>query len=174
MTTVSTQCFSSCWHFFVTESYSGGMDLYVQEFGVNKTHDEFYIDLNIRAQLNKFVQFIVERYANEPTVMAWELANDPRCNLSVAASASCNTFAPSPSGTQMNPVSSSPSIPITWLLLGSCIFCRSRRPSDFDLQERRLFLSELPQVIPAQESARRESWLGLYDDCLFLVVLSLA
>ena len=91
MTTVSTQCFSSCWHFFVTESYLGGMDLYVQEFGVNNTHDEFYTDLNIRAQFNKFVQFIVARYANEPTVMAWELANDPRCNSSVGASARCNT-----------------------------------------------------------------------------------
>jgi len=67
------------------------MDLYVQEFGVNKMHDEFYTDLNLRAQFNKFVQFIVARYANEPTVMAWELANDPRCNSSVGASPSCNT-----------------------------------------------------------------------------------
>jgi len=75
---------------FLSNDY-GGMDLYVQEFGVNKTHDEFYTDLNIRAQFNKFVQFIVTRYCNEPTVMAWELANDPRCNSSVAASASCNT-----------------------------------------------------------------------------------
>jgi len=66
------------------------MDLYIQEFGVNKTHDEFYIDLNICMQFNKFVQFIIECYANEPTVMAWELANDPHCNSSIAASVSCN------------------------------------------------------------------------------------
>ena len=91
MTTVSTQWFSSCWYFFVTECYLGGMDLYVQEFGQNKTHDEFYTDLNIRAQFNNFVQFIVARYANEPTVMAWELANDPRCNSSTVPSASWNT-----------------------------------------------------------------------------------
>jgi endo-1,4-beta-mannosidase len=67
------------------------MDPYVQEFGVKKTHDEFNTDLNMRAQFNTFVQFIVARYANEPTVMAWELANDPRCNSSVGASLSCNT-----------------------------------------------------------------------------------
>jgi len=91
MTTASTQCFSSCWRFFVTESYLGGMNLYVQEFGVKKTHDEFNADLNMRAQFNMFVQFIIVRYANEPTVMAWELANDFCCNSSVGASPSCNT-----------------------------------------------------------------------------------
>ena len=67
------------------------MNLYVQEFGVKKTHDEFNADLNMRAQFNMFVQFIIVRYANEPTVMAWELANDFCCNSSVGALPSCNT-----------------------------------------------------------------------------------
>ncbi len=33
-------------------------------------HDEFYTDLDMRAQFNKFVQFIIACYANEPTITA--------------------------------------------------------------------------------------------------------
>jgi len=55
MTTAGTQCFLSYWRFFMTKSYLGSMDLYVQEFGVKKTHDEFYTDLDMQAQFNKFV-----------------------------------------------------------------------------------------------------------------------
>lgn len=67
------------------------MDIYVQEFGVSKTHDEFYTDSNIRDKFFNYVQFIVSRYANEPTVIAWELANDARCNSTLSASEFCNT-----------------------------------------------------------------------------------
>ena len=67
------------------------------------------------------------------------------------------TQTPSPSGMQMNPSSPSPSIPITLSLLGTPRFCRSRWPSDFDLQERRLSLPQLPQVIPSRTSTTTAS-----------------
>ncbi|KAH9997282.1 glycoside hydrolase superfamily [Russula vinacea] len=69
----------------------GGMDLYVQEFGVAKTHDEFYTNMTIRGEFNKYVQFLVSRYANEPGIIAWELANDARCDSTLPASDQCNT-----------------------------------------------------------------------------------
>jgi endo-1,4-beta-mannosidase len=67
------------------------MDLYVQEFGVTKTHDEFYTNMTIRGEFNKYVQFLVSRYANEPGIIAWELANDARCESSLPSSDQCNT-----------------------------------------------------------------------------------
>jgi len=67
------------------------MDTYVKEFGVSKTHDEFFTDQNIRDKFFNYVQFVVSRYAHEPTVIAWELANDARCNSTLSASDFCNT-----------------------------------------------------------------------------------
>ncbi len=103
-------------------------------------HDEFYTDLDMRAQFNKFVQFIITRYANEPTIMAWELANDPCCNSSVGALPSCNMNTITQWHTD-EPKFIKSIDPITWLLLGMPIFCHSRWPSDFDLQEWWLSLS---------------------------------
>jgi endo-1,4-beta-mannosidase len=67
------------------------MDLYVQEFGVAKTHDEFYTNMVIRGEFYKYVQFVVSRYVNEPGIIAWELANDARCNSTLPSSDLCNT-----------------------------------------------------------------------------------
>ena len=67
------------------------MDVYVQEFGVAKTHDEFYTNMRIRREFNKYIQYIVSRYANEPGIIAWELANDARCNSTLPSSDLCNT-----------------------------------------------------------------------------------
>jgi len=75
---------------FLSNDY-GGMDAYVREFGVEKKHDEFYTDMNIRQQFYKYLQFVVSRYVDEPTVLAWELANDARCNSTVPSSTQCNT-----------------------------------------------------------------------------------
>ncbi|KAF8478684.1 glycoside hydrolase [Russula ochroleuca] len=75
---------------FLSSDY-GGMDLYVKEFGVTKTHDEFYTNMTIRGEFNKYVQFLVSRYANEPGIFAWELANDARCESSLPSSDQCNT-----------------------------------------------------------------------------------
>lgn len=67
------------------------MDLYVQEFGVAKTHDEFYTNMVIREKFYEYVQFVVSRYVNEPGIIAWEIANDARCNSTLPSSDLCNT-----------------------------------------------------------------------------------
>lgn len=72
-------------------NYYGGMDAYVQEFGVKKTHDEFYTNMKIRKEFNKYLRFIVSRYVNEPGIIAWELANDARCSSTLPSSDHCNT-----------------------------------------------------------------------------------
>jgi mannan endo-1,4-beta-mannosidase len=78
-------------HLMFTGYYTGGMDVYVQEFGVKKTHDEFYTNVKIRKEFNKYLRFIVSRYANEPGIIAWELANDARCSSTLPSSDHCNT-----------------------------------------------------------------------------------
>jgi mannan endo-1,4-beta-mannosidase len=71
------------------------MDTYVRHFtpGTSNdlSHDIFYLDENIRTSFNDFVQTIVSRYKDEPSVIAWEAANDPRCNSTLPAKTLCNT-----------------------------------------------------------------------------------
>ena len=67
------------------------MDAYVQEFGVKKMHDEFYTNKKIRKEFHKYLRFIVSRYSNEPSIIAWELANDARCDSTLPSSGHCNT-----------------------------------------------------------------------------------
>jgi len=76
---------------FLIGYYIGGMDAYVKEFGEKKTHDEFYTNKKIRKAFYKYIKFIVSRYANEPGVIAWELANDARCTSTLPCSDHCNT-----------------------------------------------------------------------------------
>jgi mannan endo-1,4-beta-mannosidase len=66
----------------------GGMDVYVREFGL-KTHDEFYTNDTLIDAFKNYTTQIVTRYVNSPAVLAWDLANDARCNSSVAASPGC-------------------------------------------------------------------------------------
>ncbi|KAF8844970.1 glycoside hydrolase [Paxillus ammoniavirescens] len=68
----------------------GGMDLYVRQFGL-KTHDEFYTNPSILNSFMNFTTQIVSRYVNSPAIFSWELANDARCNSTIAASPNCNT-----------------------------------------------------------------------------------
>lgn len=64
----------------------GGMDQYVTWFGA-KGHDAFYTDPKIRAAYKAYAAHVVGRrnrytgklYSEDPTVMTWELANEPRC-----------------------------------------------------------------------------------------------
>lgn len=64
----------------------GGMDQYVAWFGAAE-HDDFYRDRKIRAAYQATVRHVVNRrnrytglrYTDDPTVMTWELANEPRC-----------------------------------------------------------------------------------------------
>ncbi|KAJ7054471.1 CEL4a mannanase [Mycena amicta] len=69
----------------------GGMDVYAtQLLGSGQTHDVFYTNPTIIAAFKTYVQAVVSRYVNEPTIMAWELANEPRCGGSnTQASSSC-------------------------------------------------------------------------------------
>ncbi|KAF8201842.1 glycoside hydrolase family 5 protein [Pholiota molesta] len=70
----------------------GGMDVYVREFANNSiNHDEFYTNPVILSHFMNYTSQIVSRYVNRTSVFSWEIANDPRCNSSLAASASCNT-----------------------------------------------------------------------------------
>jgi mannan endo-1,4-beta-mannosidase len=71
----------------------GGMDVYAaQLLGAGQFHDVFYTNPTIIAAFKTYVQAIVTRYINEPTILAWELANEPRCGGSnTAASPTCNT-----------------------------------------------------------------------------------
>ncbi|KAJ3856031.1 glycoside hydrolase family 5 protein [Lentinula lateritia] len=72
---------------FLSNDY-GGMDVYVRQFGL-QTHDEFYTNQTVLNAFMNYTTQIVTRYVDSPAVLAWELANDARCNSSVAASATC-------------------------------------------------------------------------------------
>ena len=78
----------------------GGMDQYVRWRG-GQYHDEFYTDPLIRTWYKNWIAHLLERtntynglqYKHDPTIMTWELANEPRC-LSAGAyprSPNCTT-----------------------------------------------------------------------------------
>ncbi|KAJ7183839.1 CEL4a mannanase [Mycena filopes] len=71
----------------------GGMDVYTNQLlGPGQPHDAFFTNPTVIAAYKTYVQAVVSRYVNEPTIMAWELANEPRCaGTTSPASASCNT-----------------------------------------------------------------------------------
>lgn len=55
------------------------MDVYVKQILGSPNHDLFYTDAKVNAAFKAYVKTFVSRYVNEPTIMAWELANEPRC-----------------------------------------------------------------------------------------------
>jgi mannan endo-1,4-beta-mannosidase len=78
----------------------GGMDQYVRWRG-GQHHDDFYADPLIRTWYKNWIEHLVTRvnvytgvaYRDDPTIMVWELANEPRC-LSAGAyprSSTCTT-----------------------------------------------------------------------------------
>lgn len=69
----------------------GGMDVYVSQLNRGGTHDTFYTNAKIVSAFQNYINGFVGRYANEPTIFAWELANEPRCGGSSGSpSSSCN------------------------------------------------------------------------------------
>ena len=64
----------------------GGMDQYVRWRGA-KSHDAFYTDLVIRGWYQDYIAHLLNRvnsytgiaYKDDPAIMGWELANEPRC-----------------------------------------------------------------------------------------------
>ncbi|OSD06691.1 glycoside hydrolase family 5 protein [Trametes coccinea BRFM310] len=70
----------------------GGMDVYVQQITGSADHDLFYTDANVIAAFKSYINAFVGRYLNEPTILAWELANEPRCRGSTGTSTgTCTT-----------------------------------------------------------------------------------
>ncbi|KAF9451028.1 glycoside hydrolase family 5 protein [Macrolepiota fuliginosa MF-IS2] len=67
----------------------GGMDFYVRQLGGTQEHDQFFTNQTLIDAFKNYTTHIVTRYANHPNVLAWELANDPRCNSSINASVGC-------------------------------------------------------------------------------------
>jgi len=65
----------------------GGMSQYVTWFGA-AGHDDFYTDPEIRACYRAWAAHVIGRrnrytglrYRDDPTIMTWELANEPRCS----------------------------------------------------------------------------------------------
>jgi len=65
----------------------GGMNQYVAWSATASTHDHFYTDANckdyykahISAVLNRVNTFNSRTYKDDPTILAWELANEPKC-----------------------------------------------------------------------------------------------
>ncbi|KAK1139424.1 hypothetical protein N8T08_000787 [Aspergillus melleus] len=56
----------------------GGMDVYTVNLG-GRYHDDFYRLPQIKAAYKRYVKEIVTRYKDSNVIMAWELANEPRC-----------------------------------------------------------------------------------------------
>lgn len=78
----------------------GGMDQYVRWRG-GQYHDDFYTDPLIRQWYKDWIGHVLNRvntltgiaYKNDPTIMTWELANEPRC-LSAGAYPRSSTCTP--------------------------------------------------------------------------------
>ena len=56
----------------------GGMDVYVSQLNPGGTHDTFYTNEKVIAAYENYISEFVGRYLDEPTIMACELANEPR------------------------------------------------------------------------------------------------
>lgn len=64
----------------------GGMDQYVRWAGLDE-HADFYTDATIRGWFKNWISTLLNRtnsitgvkYKDDPTILSWELANEPRC-----------------------------------------------------------------------------------------------
>ncbi|KAG8711813.1 hypothetical protein FRC11_001769 [Ceratobasidium sp. 423] len=70
----------------------GGMDVYVKQILGSSNHDLFYTDATVKAAFKSYINTWVTRYKNEPTILGWELANEPRCKGSTGTwTGNCTT-----------------------------------------------------------------------------------
>ncbi|OQE14050.1 hypothetical protein PENFLA_c041G10472 [Penicillium flavigenum] len=60
----------------------GGMNAYAKAYGGDKI--SWYTDADMQGAYQAYIKAVVSRYADSPSIFAWELANEPRC-------ASCDT-----------------------------------------------------------------------------------
>lgn len=56
----------------------GGMAAYISAFGGD--HVGWYTNSDAQTQYRKYIAAVVGRYINSSAILAWELANEPRCN----------------------------------------------------------------------------------------------
>ncbi|KAI1459636.1 glycoside hydrolase family 5 protein [Annulohypoxylon moriforme] len=56
----------------------GGMDVFTINLG-GQFHDDFYRLPQIKDAYKRYISTFISRYQDSPTIMAWELANEPRC-----------------------------------------------------------------------------------------------
>ena len=78
----------------------GGMDQYVTAKGL-QYHDQFYTDSTVKQWYKNWIGHVLNHvntisgiaYKNDPAIMMWELANEPRCQGSgpLRTSSSCTT-----------------------------------------------------------------------------------
>ena len=78
----------------------GGMDQYVRWLG-GQYHDQFYTDATIKGWYKSWISHLLNHvnaltglaYKDDPTIMTWELANEPRCQGSggYPSSGTCST-----------------------------------------------------------------------------------
>ena len=65
----------------------GGMNQYVAWSGTARFHDDFYTDATTKTLYRAYVQYVLNRvntytgiaYKDDPTILMWELANEPEC-----------------------------------------------------------------------------------------------
>ncbi|MFF2371402.1 cellulase family glycosylhydrolase [Agromyces sp. NPDC058110] len=85
--------FTNNWNAF------GGMDQYVRWAGLDE-HADFYTDATVRGWFKDWVGTLLNRtntvtgvaYKDDPTILAWELANEPRCtSAGVYPDGDCDT-----------------------------------------------------------------------------------
>ncbi|KIJ44355.1 glycoside hydrolase family 5 protein [Sphaerobolus stellatus SS14] len=66
------------------------MDAYVRAHGLNE-HDQFYTNQTLINAFENYLKVLIPRYSNRTSLLAWEIANDARCNSTVQSSPTCNT-----------------------------------------------------------------------------------
>jgi mannan endo-1,4-beta-mannosidase len=72
---------------FLSNDY-GGMDAYVRAHNLTE-HDQFFTNQTLINAFQSFLNVLIPRYVNNTELLAWELANDARCNSTLATSPTC-------------------------------------------------------------------------------------
>lgn len=72
---------------FLSNDY-GGMDAYVRASNLTE-HDQFFTNQTLINAFENFLNVLIPRYANNTELLAWELANDARCNSTIPNSPTC-------------------------------------------------------------------------------------
>jgi mannan endo-1,4-beta-mannosidase len=75
---------------FLSNQY-GGMDVYVRQLTAAQEHSEFYTNQSLINAFKDYTTQVVSRYVNNSNLLSWEVANDARCNSTLATSATCTT-----------------------------------------------------------------------------------